>query len=89
MDPLGQRHLLLHQQHEAQVRRLLQQPLLHAPLRTYPSLHPDDHDTVYIAHCYPYTYTRLQKYLKTLENDSVKKHRFQRKFLCLTESGNK
>jgi hypothetical protein len=63
--------------------------LLHAALRTYASAHADDYDTVYIAHCYPYTYTRLQKYLKTLENDPVKKHRFQRKFLCLTESGNK
>lgn len=48
-----------------------------------------DYDTVYVAHCYPYTYTRLQKYLKNLESDPVKKHRFQRKFLCLTESGNK
>jgi hypothetical protein len=49
----------------------------------------DDYDNVYIAHCYPYTYTRLQKYLKQLESDPVKKHRFQRKLLCLTESGNK
>jgi cytosolic carboxypeptidase protein 2/3 len=48
-----------------------------------------DNDTVYIAHCYPYTYTRLLKFLKGLENDPIKKHRFQRKFLCLTESGNK
>lgn len=49
----------------------------------------DDNDTVYIAHCYPYTYTKLLRFLKGLENDPVKKHRFQRKFLCLTESGNK
>jgi hypothetical protein len=49
----------------------------------------DDFDHIYIAHCYPYTYTQLQKYLKTIEQDPVKKNRFQRKFLCLTESGNK
>ena len=48
----------------------------------------DDYDTVYIAHCYPYTYTQLNKYLKTIEMDPVKKNRFQRKFLSLTESGN-
>jgi hypothetical protein len=48
-----------------------------------------DYDCVYVAHCYPYTYTRLQKYLRNLENDPTRKHRFQRKFLCLTESGNK
>lgn len=49
----------------------------------------DDFDTVYIAHCYPYTYSQLQKFLKGLEQDPVKKNRFQRKFLCLTEAGNK
>ena len=48
----------------------------------------DDNDNVYIAHCYPYTYTRMLKFIKGLENDPVKKNRFQRKFLCLTESGN-
>lgn len=26
----------------------------------------DDHDTVYIAHCYPYTYTQLQTYLNEI-----------------------
>ena len=49
----------------------------------------DDYDNVLIAHCYPYSYTHLQKYLKSIESDPVKKNRFQRKFLCLTESGNK
>ena len=44
----------------------------------------DDYDNVLIAHCYPYTYTHLQKYLKSIELDPVKKNRFQRKFLCLT-----
>ncbi len=26
----------------------------------------DDYDTVYIAHCYPYTYTKLQLYLRDI-----------------------
>jgi hypothetical protein len=26
----------------------------------------NDYDCVYVAHCYPYTYTRLQKYLRSL-----------------------
>ena len=43
---------------------------------------------MYIAHCYPYTYTQLQKYLRNIENDPVKKNRMVRKTLCLTESGN-
>lgn len=44
----------------------------------------DDFDNVYIAHCYPYTYSQLQKYLRAIEQDPIKKNRFQRKFLCLT-----
>jgi hypothetical protein len=30
----------------------------------YLKLYTDDCDTVYIAHCYPYTYSRLQNFLK-------------------------
>jgi hypothetical protein len=26
----------------------------------------DDFDNVYIAHCYPYTYSQLQKYLRII-----------------------
>ena len=26
----------------------------------------DDFDNVYIAHCYPYTYSQLQKYLRAI-----------------------
>ena len=28
-----------------------------------------DADTIYFAHCYPYTYTDLQRYLDALESD--------------------
>lgn len=48
----------------------------------------DDNDTVYIAHCYPYTYTRLQTYLKMIDNDPKRKHLVQRKTMCQTVGGN-
>ena len=48
----------------------------------------DDNDTVYITHCYPYTYSRLQGFLRELELDPKKKHLVQRKPLCQTVAGN-
>ena len=48
----------------------------------------DDFDTVYIAHCYPYTYTKLQLYLRDIESDPKRKHLVQRKTLCQTITGN-
>jgi hypothetical protein len=47
-----------------------------------------DYDTVYMAHCYPYTYTQLQRFLRSLEADPHKKSRYQRKLLCQTIAGN-
>ncbi|CAD8070138.1 unnamed protein product [Paramecium sonneborni] len=47
-----------------------------------------DFDCVYIAHCYPYTYTHLCRYLKQLESDPAKKNRVKRKQLCQTIAGN-
>jgi len=52
--------------------------------KVYFLFNSDDYDNILIAHCYPYTYTHLQKYLRSIELDPVKKNRFQRKFLCLT-----
>jgi murein tripeptide amidase MpaA len=49
---------------------------------------PYDNDTVYIAHCYPYTYSQLQRYLGTLEADPTLRNRVQRKTLCQTIAGN-
>lgn len=49
----------------------------------------DDFDTVYIAHCYPYTYSDLCQHIKTLEDDPVKKNRVKRKTLTPTIAGNK
>jgi cytosolic carboxypeptidase protein 2/3 len=54
----------------------------------YPHTHADDGDTVYIAHCYPYTYSRLQGFLREIENDPKKRHLVQRKTLCQTVAGN-
>lgn len=43
---------------------------------------PYENDTVYFAHCYPYTYSDLQRYLNRLDQDPKKKLRFRRKTLC-------
>ena len=47
-----------------------------------------DQDTVYFAHCYPYTYSDLQRYLLRLETDPRKKLRFRRRVLCQSLAGN-
>lgn len=49
---------------------------------------PYDHDTIYIAHCYPYTYSQLQTFLTEVENDPKRKHLIQRKTVCQTIAGN-
>lgn len=49
----------------------------------------DDYDTVYLAHCYPYTYTDLNRYIKSIEEDSFRKTKVRRKNLCQTIAGNK
>ena len=36
---------------------------------TFSVMLPHDNDTVYFAHCYPYTYTDLQIYLHKLQCD--------------------
>ena len=47
-----------------------------------------DNDTVYIAYCYPYTFTDLQRYLRSLELDPKRRNRFRRRTLCQTLAGN-
>jgi hypothetical protein len=47
-----------------------------------------DHDTVYFAHCYPYTYTDLCRYLDQLESDPKKKNRMKRRTMCQTLAKN-
>ncbi|XP_076642435.1 uncharacterized protein LOC143353191 [Halictus rubicundus] len=49
---------------------------------------PHDRDTVYLAHCYPYTYTDLQEYLAKLVADPVKTRFTKLGLLCRTLAGN-
>ena len=45
-------------------------------------------DTVYFAHCFPYTYTNLQRYLLSKSQDSKIASFFKRRLLCKTLAGN-
>ena len=49
---------------------------------------PFKHDTVYITHSYPYTYSQMLNYLNELEVDPLRKHKLKRKSLCQTIAGN-
>jgi hypothetical protein len=40
-----------------------------------------DNDVVYLAHCYPYTYTDIVRYLNHLEMDPKRKNRLRRRTL--------
>jgi cytosolic carboxypeptidase protein 2/3 len=43
---------------------------------------------VYFAHCYPYSYSRLQRYLLTLQKDPDRSRFLRRRVLCKTLAGN-
>ncbi|GAX77932.1 hypothetical protein CEUSTIGMA_g5374.t1 [Chlamydomonas eustigma] len=47
-----------------------------------------DEDLVHIAHCYPFTYSDLQRYLGALDTDSDHKARLRRECLCTSLAGN-
>lgn len=47
-----------------------------------------DHDQVYFAHCYPYTYTDCIMFLKRICLPSFGKDRLRRTALCKTKAGN-
>ncbi|XP_072756013.1 cytosolic carboxypeptidase 3 isoform X2 [Anoplolepis gracilipes] len=49
---------------------------------------PHDHDIVYLAHCYPYTYTDLQEYLGKIVADPVKTRFTKLRLLCRSLAGN-
>ena len=46
-------------------------------------------DSVYFAHCFPYTYTHLQEYLHDLEQNERLASMMHRKLLCTTLVGNR
>jgi hypothetical protein len=43
---------------------------------------PNANDTYYFAHCYPYTYSDLQDYLKEIQEDPIKSKYCRVKILC-------
>ncbi|KAF7987263.1 hypothetical protein HCN44_003025 [Aphidius gifuensis] len=49
---------------------------------------PHDQDIVYLAHCYPYTYSDLQEYLTRLSSDPLKSKFTKLRLLCRTLAGN-
>ncbi|CAB3370016.1 Hypothetical predicted protein [Cloeon dipterum] len=55
---------------------------------TFTLYFPYDQDTVYVAHCYPYTYSTLQEYLLNLQNHPVKSEYTKLRLLCRSLAGN-
>lgn len=53
-----------------------------------PATPPPSHMVVYFAHCYPYTYTRLQRFLLSLQKDADRSRYIKRRVLCKTIAGN-
>ncbi|KAM9351956.1 cytosolic carboxypeptidase 2 [Symphorus nematophorus] len=49
---------------------------------------PHDSDTCYLAHCYPYTYSHLQRYLKRISSDPAIKSYCALRVLCHSLAGN-
>jgi len=49
----------------------------------------DGPDTVYFAHSFPYTYSDLQQYLHSLEQDARIRTLVRRKVMCTTLAGNR
>nr|KAF6468867.1 ATP/GTP binding protein like 3 [Molossus molossus] len=49
---------------------------------------PHNKDTCYFAHCYPYTYTNLQAYLSSINNDPVRSRFCKIRVLCHTIARN-
>ncbi|XP_031763401.2 cytosolic carboxypeptidase Nna1-like isoform X1 [Galleria mellonella] len=49
---------------------------------------PHTDDAVYIAHCYPYTYSDLQEYLSRLQAHPIKSTYSKLRLLCRTLAGN-
>ena len=50
---------------------------------------PHSLDRVYLAHCYPFTYTDLQLFLAGLESEARTRRRCRRRLLCRTLAGNR
>ncbi|XP_070555689.1 cytosolic carboxypeptidase 2-like isoform X3 [Ptychodera flava] len=55
---------------------------------TWTCTFPNNNDTYYFAHCYPYSYSDLQSYLLHLQNDPVRSRFCKQRVLCRTLAGN-
>ncbi|XP_046995654.1 cytosolic carboxypeptidase Nna1-like [Schistocerca americana] len=55
---------------------------------TFTTEFPYDNDLVYMAHCYPYTYSDLQDYLIRLQNHPIKSTYSKLRLLCRSLAGN-
>ncbi|XP_015761742.1 PREDICTED: cytosolic carboxypeptidase 2-like [Acropora digitifera] len=49
---------------------------------------PHEGDTCYLAHCYPYSYTDLELYLRTIMENRKTAQYFHKEVLCKTMAGN-
>ncbi|OWF38851.1 Cytosolic carboxypeptidase 2 [Mizuhopecten yessoensis] len=49
---------------------------------------PNEEDTYYLAHCYPYTFTDLKEDLDSLLNSPERRQWIRREVLCETRAGN-
>ncbi|XP_066278740.1 uncharacterized protein [Branchiostoma lanceolatum] len=49
---------------------------------------PNDNDSYFFSHCYPYTYSDLQDYLLKMANDPVRSKYCRQRVLCRTLAGN-
>ncbi|CAG0884092.1 unnamed protein product [Darwinula stevensoni] len=49
---------------------------------------PHDDDTVYLAHCYPYSYSQLQEFLSAVQNDVVRSTFCKQRVFCQSQAGN-
>lgn len=55
---------------------------------TWTACFPNNHDTCYFAHFYPYTYSDLQNYLLTMVNDPLRSQYCKLRPLCNSLAGN-
>ncbi|ELT89711.1 hypothetical protein CAPTEDRAFT_104264, partial [Capitella teleta] len=55
---------------------------------TWTASFKQDQDTVYFAHCYPYSYTDMQDYLNDIANDPVRSKICKQRVLCRSLAGN-
>ncbi|XP_048590295.1 uncharacterized protein LOC5514750 isoform X2 [Nematostella vectensis] len=66
---------------------LLSRDLIYFTL-TFQVEFPHAGDTCYLAHCYPYSYSDLERYLMSLVDNPLTSQHVRREVLCKTKAGN-